>query len=97
MGCFLPRDPVPACFSGICLGSRLPHLRIQEFMGGELRGTAKFPKMHFVLKETSEKFSRGFLGVKYFSLDSTVPLEVPLWTICSLIRPGTGKMTYYMV
>ena len=98
-GCFLPGDRVPACFSGICLGSMAPPFKDPRIYGegGEQRETAKLPKMHFVLKKTSEKLSRGFGVVKYFSPDTVVPLGAPLWNICSFIRPRRGQMTYYTV
>lgn len=58
MGAFCPETLSQLAFLEYAWEAQLPHLRIQEFMGGEQRGTAKFPKMRFVLEKTSEKFNR---------------------------------------
>lgn len=54
----LPGGHVPACFSAIRVGIS----RIYWGRGGGVstgtEGTARFPKMHFVLEKTSKTFSR---------------------------------------
>lgn len=57
VGSPLPRDRIPAHFSVTCRSSVEGS---QDFTGegtGAWVGAAKFPKMHFVIRKTSEEFS----------------------------------------
>ena len=52
--------PRPSLPSVTCLGAWLPHLRVSRIYWGEVwtwRESAKFPKMHFIVKKPSKKFS----------------------------------------